>query len=165
MELKLGELQQPPSRSLQDKNDRMLWSELNKNLELPRIEPLTVTWPTRGKESLHQHHKKLLGVTLTNATDVYDVVLPDHLLKSNGNVRIMLDIPYSECILTLNILKQSREKIFRRGNIIVQGVPENTDPSQANSDIREWKFIEQSLKLKNKLTQHVMRLTKKDGDS
>ena len=42
---------------------------------------------------------------------------------------------------------------------------ENTDPGHTNSDIREWKFIKQSMKLKNVLTKHVTRLAKKDGDS
>ena len=60
---------------LQDKNDRMLWGELNKKLQLPRIEPLTVTRPTRGKDSKHQNHLRLLRVTRTNATDLEDVLL------------------------------------------------------------------------------------------
>ncbi|CAI2726671.1 unnamed protein product [Schistosoma spindalis] len=150
--------------SLQDKNDRMLWGELNKKLELPRIEPLTVTRLTRGKDSKHQNHPRLLRVTLKNATEVEDVLLASHLLKSDGNVRILPDIPYSERNLIRNVPKDSREKFFRGRNIIVQGVPENMDPTQANSDIREWKFIKQSLRLKNILSQHVMRLAKKDGD-
>ncbi|VDO94878.1 unnamed protein product [Schistosoma margrebowiei] len=151
--------------SLQDKNDRIFWGELNKKLELPGIEPLTVTRLTRGKESKNQNHPRLLRLTIKNSTDVEDVLLASHLLKSDGNVRILPDIPYSERNLIRNIPKESRQKFFRRGNIIVQGVPENTDPNQANSDIREWKFIKQSLRLKNILTQHVTRLAKKDGDS
>ena len=151
--------------SLQDKNDRMLWGELNKRLELPRIEPLTVTRLTRGKDSNHLNHPRLLRVTLKNASDVEDVLLASHLLKSDGNVRILPDIPYSERNLIRNIPKESREAFFRGRNIIVQGVPENMDPTQANSDIREWKFIKHSLKLKNILTQQVMRLAKRDGDS
>ncbi|VDP35326.1 unnamed protein product [Schistosoma margrebowiei] len=66
--------------SLQDKNDRMLWGELNKKLELPRIEPLTVTRLTRGNKSMHQNHPRLLRVKLKNATDVEDVLLASHLL-------------------------------------------------------------------------------------
>ncbi|PXX91175.1 hypothetical protein DF185_23260, partial [Marinifilum breve] len=81
------------------------------------------------------------------------------------NVRILLDIPYSERDIIRNTPKESREKFFRGRNIIVQGIQENTDPTQSNSDIREWKFIKQSLRLKHILTQHVTRLAKKDGDS
>ncbi|CAH8477288.1 unnamed protein product, partial [Schistosoma rodhaini] len=66
--------------SLQDKNDRMLWGELIKRLELPRIEPLTVTRLTRGKDSNHLNHPRLLRVTLKNASDVEDVLLASHLL-------------------------------------------------------------------------------------
>ncbi|CAH8453908.1 unnamed protein product [Schistosoma bovis] len=150
--------------SLQDKNDRMLWGELNKKLELPRIEPLTVTRLTRGKDSKHLNHPRLLRVTLKNATDVEDVLLASHLLKSDGNVRILPDILYSERNIIRNVPKESREKFFRGRNIIVQGIPENADPTQSNSDIREWKFIKQSLRLKHILTQHVTRLAKKDGD-
>ncbi|VDP40269.1 unnamed protein product [Schistosoma margrebowiei] len=71
--------------SLQDKNDRMLWGELNKKLGLPRIEPLTVTRLTRGKKSKHQNHLRLRRATLKNATDVDGVLLASHLLKSDGN--------------------------------------------------------------------------------
>ncbi|VDP62010.1 unnamed protein product [Schistosoma curassoni] len=150
--------------SLQDKNDRMLWGELNKKLGLPRKEPLTVTQHTRGKESKHQNHPRLLRVTLKNATDVEDVLLASHLLKSDGNVRILPDIPYSERNLIGNIPKESRDQFFRGRNIIVQDIPENTDPTQSKTDIREWEFIKQSLRLKHILTQHVTRLAKKDGD-
>ncbi|VDP36931.1 unnamed protein product [Schistosoma curassoni] len=139
--------------SLQEKKERMLWGELNKKLEILRLEPLTVTRLTRGKESKHQNHPRLLRATLKNETD---------FLKSDGNVRILPDVPYSERNLVRNIPKESREQFFRGRNIIVQGVPENTDPTQANSDIREWKFDKQSLRLKTILTQHVTRLAKKD---
>lgn len=61
-------------------------------------------------------------------------------------------------------LKKSREKFFHGGNIIVQDIPENTDLRHIYSDVREWKFIKQSLELRNVLTQQVVRLTKKDGD-
>ncbi|CAH8603867.1 unnamed protein product [Schistosoma bovis] len=71
---------------------------------------------------------------------------------------------YSERNFTRNIPKESR-KFFRGRNIIVQGASENKDPSQANSDISQRKFIKQSLRLKNILTQHLTRLAKKDGDS
>ncbi|VDP53433.1 unnamed protein product [Schistosoma margrebowiei] len=150
--------------SLQDKNDRMLWGELNKKLELPRIEPLMVTQLSRGKDSKHLNHPRLLRVTLKNAIDIEDVLLASHLLKSDGNVRILPDIPFCERNIIRNIPKESREKFFRGRNIIVQGIPENADPTQSNSDIREWKFIKQSLRLKHILTQHVTRLAKKDGD-
>ncbi|VDP31432.1 unnamed protein product [Schistosoma margrebowiei] len=150
--------------SLQDENDRTLWGELNKKLGLPRIEPLTVTRLTRGKRSKHQNHPRLLCVTLKNATDVKDVLLASHLLKSDGNVRILSDIPYSERDLIRNIPKETRDQFFRGRNIIVQGIPENTGPTQSNSDIKEWKFIKQSLRLTNILTQHVTRLAKKDDD-
>ncbi|VDP49805.1 unnamed protein product [Schistosoma margrebowiei] len=122
--------------SLQDKNDRMLCDELNKKLEIPRIESLTVTRLTRGKDSKPLNHPRLLRITLKNATDVEDVLLSSHLLKSNGNVRILPDIPYSERNIIRNIPKESREKFFRGRNIIVQGIPENADPTQSNSDIR-----------------------------
>ncbi|VDP79288.1 unnamed protein product [Schistosoma curassoni] len=138
---------------------------MNKKPELPRIEPLTVTRLTQGNESKHQNHSRLLRVTLKNATDVEDVLLACHLLRSDGNVRILPDIPYSERNLIRNISKESRETLFSERNITVQGVPENMDPSQINSDIREWKFIKQSLRLKNILTQHMTRLAKTDGDS
>ncbi|VDO50854.1 unnamed protein product [Schistosoma margrebowiei] len=151
--------------SLQDKNDRMLWGELNKKLKLPRIKPLTVTRLTRGKESKYQNHPRLLRATLKNATDVDDVLLASHLLKSDGNEKILPDILYSERNLIRNIPKESRETFFCGRNVIVQGVPEKMDPSQANPDFREWKFTKQSLRLKNILTQHVTKLAKKDGDS
>ncbi|VDP52929.1 unnamed protein product [Schistosoma mattheei] len=56
--------------SLRDKHDRMLWDELNMKPELPKIEPLNVTRLTRGRDSKHQNHPRLLRVTLKNATDV-----------------------------------------------------------------------------------------------
>ncbi|VDO55384.1 unnamed protein product [Schistosoma margrebowiei] len=150
--------------SLQDKNDTMLWGELNKNLGLPRIEPLTVTRLTRGMDSKHQNLRSLLRVTLKNATDVEDVLLASHLLKSDGNVRILPDIQYSERNLIRNIPKETRDQFLHGRNIIVQGIPENTDPTQSNSDIKEWKFIKQSSRLTNILTQYVTRIAMKDGD-
>ncbi|VDO76134.1 unnamed protein product [Schistosoma margrebowiei] len=89
--------------SSRDKNDRMLWGELNKKLELPRIEPLTVTWLTRRKEFKHQNHPRLLRVTLKYATDVKNILIASHLLKPDENVRIMPKIPYSERNLIRNI--------------------------------------------------------------
>ncbi|VDO63420.1 unnamed protein product [Schistosoma margrebowiei] len=113
--------------SLRDKHDRMLWDVLNVKLELPKTEPLTVTRFTRGRDSKRQNPPRLLRVTLKNATDVKDVLLASHLLKSDGNVRILPDIPYSEHNLIRNISKESRETFFRGRTIIVQGVRENTD--------------------------------------
>ncbi|VDO82890.1 unnamed protein product [Schistosoma curassoni] len=93
--------------SLRDKHDKMLWDEINTKLELPKIEPLIVTRLTRGTDSKHQNHPRLLRVTLKNATDVEDVLLASHLLKSDGNVRMLLDTLYSEHNLIQNILKES----------------------------------------------------------
>lgn len=75
------------------------------------------------------------------------------------------DLPYSERNLTKNIPKKPRGTFSHGRNIVVQGVPENTDPDHKNFDIREWKFIKQFLMLKSKSTQQVVRLAKKDRDS
>lgn len=55
--------------------------------------------------------------------------------------------------------------MFRGWNAIAQGVSENLDPDLTNSEIREWKFMKQTLKLKNVLTQQVVRLIEMDEDS
>lgn len=55
--------------------------------------------------------------------------------------------------------------MFRQRNIIVQGVPESTRPDHTNSDIWEWKFTRQYLKLKNILIQQMIRPDKRDEDS
>ena len=67
----------------------------------------------RRKDSNHQNHPRLLRVTLKNASDVEDVLLASHLLKSDGNVRILPDIPYTERNRTRNIPKEYREAFFR----------------------------------------------------
>lgn len=91
---------------------------------------MTVTRLTQGKVFKHQNHPSLRRVTLKTATDVEDVLLASHLVKSDGNVRILPDIPYSERNPIQNIPREFREKFFRRRNIIVQGVPEHMDPGQ-----------------------------------
>lgn len=80
-------------------------------------------------------------------------------MKPDGNVRILLAIPSTGCNLIWNITKVSHRKFF------AEGVPEKTNPKHTKSDIREWKFIRQSLELKNTLNRQVVRLAKKDGDS
>lgn len=78
--------------SLQDKNGSMLYEELNKEHKLYRIQPSTVTRLTRGKDSKHQHHSRVLRVALTNTFDIANVLLASRLLKSGKNVRILPNI-------------------------------------------------------------------------
>lgn len=67
-------------------------------------------------------------MTFADTAGVEDVLMDSHLLRSDGDARILPNIPYSEHSLIRNILEKSRGTLLCRRNIIVQSVPENTDP-------------------------------------
>lgn len=73
----------------------MLWVDFNRKLTLPEIEPLTATRLSQGKDSKHRNHPRLREVFASTA-DVEDVLLANHQPNSDGDVKILLDIPYSE---------------------------------------------------------------------
>lgn len=73
----------------------MLWEDFNRKLTPPEIEPLTATRLSRGKDSKHRNYPRL-RVLFASTADVENVLLANHQPNSDGDVKILLGIPYSE---------------------------------------------------------------------
>lgn len=70
----------------------MLWNDLNRNLKLAEIEPLTVTCLSREEGFQAPRSPKTPSCNVFHHYQHKDILLAGHLLKSEGDERIYIDI-------------------------------------------------------------------------
>ena len=142
-------------------HDKDEWVKLCCRMKLKPIEPVTITRLARSLDSPNRDKPKLLKVTVATEKELEDILLSAYLLKDsteNNQQRVFADLPWWERTLKARNAVVDRSK---HRNLILLGVPEAEDPSkQKQHDFLQWKFISDTLSLKNIAVVDVFRIPK-----
>ena len=141
-------------------HDKDEWEKLCCRMKLNPIEPVTITRLARSLDSPNRDKPKLLKVTVATEKELEDILLSAYLLKdaTENNQRVFADVPWWERTLKARNAGVDRSK---HRNLILLGVPEAEDPSkQKQHDSLQWKFISDTLSLKNTAVVDVFRIPK-----